>query len=238
MQTIKRILMIDGSIAQVSDEYGIRQDLPDVVIGSRVKLEYDVRSTETEAETDEASGILKTYPLSAFDDVASYYFALDGDFDQTTTPKMLSLNDITVATNEAGRTILTVILPNTDNPAMRTALSTKETIELKGEIGGLNADTEKSFAWLFPVSIRNCVYIAGDPPADDPDNEYYTALETEAAIGRQLVFEYSENGVDWHSRLNSNVDAYQRVKHGSSGVARTDHSSSPTGLHKFDCHVD
>jgi hypothetical protein len=214
MQTVRNVLRIDGAEAKITDVYGADARTPVLVIGTRPLLEFDLRTTER----NPATGELVPYPAASFDDIGSYYFALDGDFDQDTPPNMLVLAGISVAEVD-GKTILTAQLPNTDNAAVRAALATAKTVTLQAEIGGFDTAPECAFAFQFDLAVRNRVYIAGDPPAEDEASDYYTIAETEAAISRQLVFEFAETADGpWHSDMVAGTDLYIRVRHGATGL--------------------
>ena len=117
MQNIEKILKIDGSAATWADKWGKSIAAPDIMEGVKYTLLLDLRSVNT----DEESGELLPVAQDEFN-ADSFYIALDADYDQTTIPKLLKTDGITLSSTEDGRALLAVELPETAVPELVDAL--------------------------------------------------------------------------------------------------------------------
>ncbi len=209
MQTIERILMMDGSVGTWTDAYGKELSAPELVIGIRAKLRLDLRQTAV----DETGGmLLPVDPANATCD--SYYIALDSDYLQETDPKLLKTSGITLlqedteveVMNDDGapetitvtRIILEVEIPNTAVPGLLDAVAANKSVSLNGEIGGYAAGATAStadFACQFGISIRNRVWLGGDIPDEvENDPEYWNAAQIQAFIANYFKPEKGDKG--------------------------------------------
>ncbi|NLE06943.1 MAG: hypothetical protein GX638_19360, partial [Crenarchaeota archaeon] len=183
MQKIKKILKITGGRAEWIDERGNNADAPTIPLGANVALEIDVRQAINDGLTDD----LPAYPIAELA-ADAYYFALDGDYDHATDPKMLRLTGITVAAGDplpdgTARTIITATVPNTNYAGLKAAVETSESLTLEGEIGGNDSGAASTFVFAFPVIVRNRVWYPDDAPesvVNDPD--YLNSVENLAYI--------------------------------------------------------
>jgi len=184
MNTLRAILMLDQSGAKLTDEFGNASGVSlELLFGSAVRLELDLRSAATGSD-----GQLASYPASNLAGAEQYYFALNDTFQSTTTPKYLQFENAGVQTVQ-GRTIFYAEVPALNSETLSSALAGKESSAFFCECGGLNDETppEVVFCFQFQLTIRNRIYpgagsavIAGDPA-------YYTALETEAVVSGAVV---------------------------------------------------
>jgi hypothetical protein len=183
MQKIKKILKITGGRAEWIDERGNDADAPTIPLGANVALEIDVRQAINDGLTDN----LPAYPIAELA-ADAYYFALDGDYDHATDPKMLRLTGITVTAGAllpdgTARTIITATVPNTNYTGLKTALLVAESLIMEGEIGGNDSGAASTFVFAFPVIVRNRVWYPDDAPESvtaDPD--YLNSVENLAYI--------------------------------------------------------
>jgi len=188
MQKIKKILKITGGVSEWIDERGNPANPPTVPIGANLALEIDVR----EALNDGLTDALPAYPIAELS-ADSYSFAIDGDYDHLTDPKMLKLSGVTIAEGTAlpdgsKRTIITATIPNTNYAGLKVALETSETIEMEGELAGHDADSVSVFVFAFPVIVRNRVWFPDDAPesvTEDPD--YLNSAQVEAKIAAEVA---------------------------------------------------
>ncbi len=193
MQTISRILLLDGNIGKWVDDFGkANSSPPEIAVGVRVKLQLDLRQPERHPQTGK---LLAANPEEITSD--AYYFALDSDYLQSTDPKLI-VNDLSVYSVEVededtegnpittNRVYLETVLPNTAVPSLLNALTANPLITLNGEIGGYSAQgssAECDFITQFSIVIRNRVYLGGTVPEEiENDPEYLTRAEVLALI--------------------------------------------------------
>ncbi len=182
MQTIKGTLRISADEQRWVDRLGVECTPPIIFIGARVRLVMDLRGDN---ESDE--GELPVYDIGQFSDVAGWYLALDGDFNQATSPIILRNSGIGVETAN-GKTVLTVTVPDTDSTAMRNALSTEREVSLTLEIGGLDGDGFVVACLQVPLLVRNRIWLGGNVPAEvASDPEYLNAAQVNALVASAVA---------------------------------------------------
>ena len=227
MQKIKKIMKITGGVAEWIDERGNSADPPSIPLGTNISLEIDLRQALNDGITDE----LPAYPIDELS-ADSYFFALDGDYDHETDPKMLLLSGVVIAQGEALddgtlRTLITATVPNTNYAGLKTAVEANKTVELNGEIAGNTTEDVSTFSYIFPVIIRNRVWYPDDAPesvVNDPD--YLNSAEVTAYINSAVATAVaSVSGTDGTS--NFIYRAY------ASDDIGTDFSTTPTNLLKY-----
>lgn len=194
MQTITKILKIDGSEGVWTSEYGKSAATPVVVVGVRAKLRFDLRSTLV---SDKTGKLLAIDPENVTS--GAYYIALDSDVLQETDPKLLKVTGISLVQATVDdldsdgsaiteqRVFLDAEIPNTAVPGLLEALNGGQTsVTLKGEIGGCSdgrSISEADFAFSFALTIKNRVYLGGEVPEEvQNDPEYLTAVQVQAMI--------------------------------------------------------
>ena len=180
MQTIVALLKITGSAGIWSTQYNKRSSTPEIMVGVAAQLRFDLRQAAAGSD-----GVLLPYPAEELRSDA-FYLALDVDFLQETSPKLLISNQITLTSGSNGETFLDAVLPDTATPAILAALATKKTLTLNGEIGGFSGSNGADCAnWAtgFEITLRNRVYLGGEVPDDVTSNpEYLTAVQVKALI--------------------------------------------------------
>ncbi len=192
MQTITRILLLDGNNGRWTDDFAKNLSLPEVAVGVQLNFRFDLRIPERHPQTGKLLA-----PALADVTSDSYYFVLDSDYLQSTDPKLI-VYDLTVSEAEiededkegnpitTRRVYMDVTLPNTAVPSLLNALSSNPSITLNGEIGGYSAQGSAAscdFITQFSITIRNRVYLGETvPEAIQADPEYLTAAEVLALI--------------------------------------------------------
>lgn len=180
MQTISALLKITGGAGTWSTQYNKRSSTPEIMVGVAGRLRFDLRTSAIGPD-----GILLPYPAAELQSDA-FYFALDIDFLQETSPKLLISDHVTLTTTDKGETYLDAVLPNTATPEILKCLASKKTLSLHGEIGGYSGSNNADCAnWAvgFELTLRNRVYIGGKvPPEVSSDPEYLTAAQVKALI--------------------------------------------------------
>ena len=194
MQTIERILRIEGSGGSWATDWGETADTPEIAIGIRARLRFDLR----QAITDDESGRL--LPVNAEEVRCDcYYFVLDADHDQATSPKLIKTDGFTL-TEQDGRVYLDAEIPNTAVPGLLEAVKTNPNVTLHGEIGGYmagNTPANSEFVLQFDLLIRNRVWLGGEvPPEVSGDPEYLTAEEIKKLIEEYFRPEPGKDGTD------------------------------------------
>ena len=181
MNQINVILKCDANGVQISDQYGSKvKNVPELVIGSEAELILDLRKTTVNA--------VELQPLDAgfFSGCQRYFFAIDKDFSAATPPLFLKTDGIEALVS-GSRTALKVSVASLVSEALITALGTARSSELTCEIAGLNANGTACFSLIFPVVIRNRLYMGGDEAPDNvmSDPAYLTAGEVRAVIAAE-----------------------------------------------------
>lgn len=178
MQTINKILKLDGGVGTWSTEKGVLTPTPVLGIGLAARFVLDLRTKELNEESS-------LIPVGAEElaNVKSWYIAIDADFNQETAPLVLSTSPGMSITEEEGKTFLSFTCPNTLTPALLTAAGKTAQVPLTVEIGGYDGTGTLVFLLQFPLNLRNRVWIEGGTPPEDPsDPEYLTAAQVRALI--------------------------------------------------------
>lgn len=212
MQTIRNILKISPAGTMLSDEYGSSSGISlEFTLGTALRLEFDLRQ-----EYGQNSSVLPVYPLDKLLSGA-YYCALDLECNYSDSPLLLQVSGITLSTDSDGHSVFAVEIPDTAVEKMVAALRGKSSCRMLCEIGGLNDEAVAVFAWHFEITVHNRVFAGSGSPSVAGDPEYYTSVQVEAAIARELIFEYSADGTHWHRGCTSE-DLFLRVRHGENGT--------------------
>lgn len=228
MQTLDTILQVTSRGNAWTDEYGNIQPMPRLTAGIRAVLRIQLRGQyAANGETsEELDGQLPPYDAAAMaDGCASYFVALDGDYDHSTAPRLVRQTGISLAVGEDGYGVFTVELPATAYAGIFAALASSGAIVLLGELGGLDADGEKVFSLPFNIQLDNPVWIPSEGGGDTPDPEdpaYLTAAQTRAfvfgLVAAGFAIQYSSDGETWHDTQASG-DQYMRIRSASDAAA-------------------
>lgn len=206
MLDIPAIMQLSGGVARWCNDIGDQVVDPEVIIGVSSRLVIDLR---TAADPD-AGDPLPAYPIAAFAGVASWYVAIDNDYDKATAPKLLGVTGISVAT-VGTKTMLYVALPSTAHAGLIAAVAAAGSVSLKADIGGLTGDTDTQFiATGYTLTVRNRVWIPdGTPPTEADPPEYFSSAQVLALVAAGLDAEYSADGVSWHAEQTTGDDRFR-----------------------------
>lgn len=206
MLDIPAIMQLSGGVARWCNDIGDQVVDPEVIIGVSSRLVIDLR---TAADPD-AGDPLPAYPIAAFAGVASWYVAIDNDYDKATAPKLLGITGISVAT-VGTKTMLYVALPSTAHAGLIAAVAAAGSVSLKVDIGGLTGDADTQFiATGYTLTVRNRVWIPdGTPPAEADPPEYFSSAQVLALVAAGLDAEYSADGVSWHAEQTTGDDRFR-----------------------------
>ena len=186
MQIIRTILKLSGGTASVVDDYGKSLQAPEIKVGIAAVLELDLRTGDPESEDNP---VLSPYPFGELSGSGAFYIAMDSDYDRETDPKMLRFDGISLTQTEDGKTLFRAPIPNTATPGILDAVDTAESIPVNVEFAGYEGDNpaQAVFAWSFPMTVRNRVYLGGNVPEDvAEDPEYLNTAQVKAEIQNQL----------------------------------------------------
>ena len=186
MQIIRTILKLSGGTASVVDDYGKNLQAPEIKVGIAAVLELDLRTGDPESEDNP---VLSPYPFGELSGSGAFYIAMDSDYDRETDPKMLRFDGISLTQTEDGKTLFRAPIPNTATPGILDAVDTAESIPINVEFAGYEGDNpaQAVFAWSFPMTVRNRVYLGGNVPEDvAEDPEYLNTAQVKAEIQNQL----------------------------------------------------
>lgn len=182
MQTLRKILTVNGGNSTITDEWGKTASNPEIKIGIAYAIDLDIRSSEEDKET----GRLLPYPFGELSTATGFYLCLDGDWNHATTPKLFISSGISVYQDAAGLTHFRAELPNTAKPALLEAVAKNKTVTLNCEICGYAANGTAAnavFAFDFTLTLRNRIYIGDSVPQEvEDDPEYLTAAQVRALI--------------------------------------------------------
>lgn len=148
--------------------------------------------------------------------VQSIYCAFAADFLAGTPPALLVTSGITLTAGESGGVLFSVPLPGA-TAELRALIGNAAARPIYEEIGGYDTDGAKLFSFRFPVTVTAEIYPGSGLPPVYGDPAYLNAAQIEAAMARQLIYEYSADGDSWHNGLMSG-DLYFRVKNGAPGL--------------------
>ena len=180
MQTITKILKLDGGAGSWCTEKGVLTTTPSLAIGLLARFNLDLRTKEVDSES-----VLKSVRPEEFSGVSNWYIAVDADFNQATAPLVFKSGTVvTVKTTAENRTVLSFEAPNTGTSALFEAVGKAKSIALQIEIGGFDSSGQLVFLAQFPLQLHNRVWVKGAevPPEVASDPEYLTAAQVKALI--------------------------------------------------------
>jgi hypothetical protein len=185
MQKLSVILKIDPTGVKVTDEFGYELKKPlEIVIGTAVEFSFDLRTDKISSET---SALLPLDPV-LFQSCSSFFFAIDRDFDHNTSPLLFKTDGICAETADQ-YTRIRVPVANTAVESLVKALGSSKSAEFSCEIAGIDSEGTACFSWIFPVVVRNRIFL-GDcrvPDSVISDPEYLNAVQVRALVASQSV---------------------------------------------------
>ncbi|MFA6724976.1 MAG: hypothetical protein WCS95_09915, partial [Lentisphaeria bacterium] len=186
MQNIKGKLRLQGGAGAWTDGLDQGAETPRLTLALAARLLIDLRAA---VQRSDESAELAPYPYAELAACASWYIAIDSDYDPLTMPPVKRFSGISVYQGDNGETMVSIELPELDSPALRSAVKKLKELPLKGELGGLNAEGRTAFVLEFPIVLKNRVYIpdgSGGETPDPSDPEYSTTAQVKAYISEQL----------------------------------------------------
>ena len=167
------------------------------------------------------------YPLASFLNIVSWQWAMDNDFNEATSYKLVGDNaNITVHSvtetvddEEIVYTEVTIPMPDMNTAELAAWLGIEKSKSgLHGELVGFDADAKQVFiVQIENFTVRNRITSIGDPTPIDPD--YLTAAQVNALIAAGIAIQYSVDGSTlWHS-VQTAADRFIRVRSANSADA-------------------
>lgn len=157
----------------------------------------------TEPETVDLSGAV------------SWRAAVDADWDRATPPMCRTVSGIDKS--QAGSGLLTIPL-NANTQSFAAGLGKAKSRDAFWEVRGFNAAGDVAVIVILPVICHNAVDPEGGAEPEELADDTASQTWTRAVLAQKLIYEYSEDGTNWHGSLRNHVDVYQRVRHGEDGM--------------------
>lgn len=162
------------------------------------------------------------YPLSTFDNITSWQWAMDNDFSEATAYKLVGDNgDITVGSiteiieeEEIEYTELSIPMSGMNTTELAEWLGTEKSKSgLIGELIGFDVESRQVFVLQIEnFVVRNRITSLGNPTNIAPD--YLTAAQVAAMIAAGVTLQFSADAVDWHD-AQADSDRYIRFRSAS-----------------------
>lgn len=166
------------------------------------------------------------YPLSAFSRIVAWQWAMDNDFNEATSYKLVGDNsDIAVGTitemldgEEIEYTEISIPMTQMNTEELAGWLGTdKSKSGLAGELVGFDADARQVFILQIEnFTVRNRITSLGNPTVENPD--FLTAAQVRALVASGMECEFSEDGETWHVP-QTGMDEYFHFRLGGNATA-------------------
>ena len=167
------------------------------------------------------------YPVSAFENIVAWSWAMDNDFNEATSYKLVGDNaDITVASiteiiddEEYTYTEITIPMTQMNTEELAMWLGTQKSMSgLAGELVGYDAAGRQIFILQVEnFTVRNRITSLGTPT--EAVQDYLTAAQVRALFAAGMECEFSEDGENWHSVQAANDNyVHMRLRGESQGV--------------------
>lgn len=142
----------------------------------------------------------------------SWDFGYDSDYSTATTPMIRTTTGFTV--DEEGYLHIPI---NTATAELREAIGTSESISLSAELDGYLAGEPDSPALILQwngQNFRNRIIEGGTGTPEPVDDGVYTKAQTNALVGGEIVYQFSEDGEEWHD-TQTPADTLFRSRNGA-----------------------
>jgi len=179
---------------------------------------------------------VEPYPIELFDGIATWQWAMDNDFSESTTYKLIGDNaNITVSQvtenfdgEEHAYTEISIPMPGMNTVELSTWLGSEKTRNgLHGELLGMDVYGRQVFILQVEnFTVRNRIISAGNPTDIPP--EYMTIPQIEALFCAKLEVQLSEDGEEWTTVTaeagveSSQIYRWYRFRNSSVGSAWSD----------------
>lgn len=159
------------------------------------------------------------YPAAAFENVVSWQWAMDNDFNEATVYKLVGDNEnITVGSvaeniddEERSFTEISVPMTKMNTEELAAWLGTdKSRSGLAGELVGFDAEGRQVYILQIEnFTVRNRISSLGNPTGLTPD--YLTAAQVRALFSAGMECQFSPDGENWHE-VQTVSDNYVRMR--------------------------
>jgi len=167
------------------------------------------------------------YPLSVLTGIVAWQWAMDSDFNEATTYKLVGDNESIAVTSvtetidgeELTYTEISIPISNMNTAELTAWIGTeKSQAGLAGELVGFDGNGNQIFILQVEnFTVRNRITSIGNPTPVNPD--YLTATQVRALLAAGMECEFSADGSTWHSTQTvSDMFVHIRLRGESSGV--------------------
>lgn len=157
------------------------------------------------------------YPVDRLNDLVSWRFGMDGDYDGSTVCKIMADNDritvenVYVEARDQKYAEIVIPISAMNNIELIDYLGTKESVKLNAELVGYDANAKPTFVLqIFGFVVRNRI-IGDDMEPEQIKADYLNAEQVQALIAAGLALEFSSDGIDWHIEQDAE-DRYLRFR--------------------------
>lgn len=162
---------------------------------------------------------MEAYPLSSFERIVSWQWAMDNDFNEATTYKLVGDNgSIAVASvtesidgEEITYTEISIPISEMNTEELAAWLGTEKSKSgLAGELVGFDGNSNQVFILQVEnFTVRNRITSLGAPVPIEPD--YLTSAQISAMIAAGVTLQFSVDSTDWHD-VQADADRYLRFR--------------------------
>ncbi|MBS5532367.1 hypothetical protein KH017_16380 [bacterium] len=189
---------------------------------------------------------MEAYSLAAFLNIVSWQWAMDDDFNEATSYKLVGDNGNilvrsvteTIDDEEIVYTEIAIPMPEMNTAELAAWLGTEKSKSgLHGELVGFDAAGKQVFiVQIENFTVRNRITSLGDPTPIQPD--YLTAAQVQALIAAGVEIQFSADGEnEWHI-AQTDDDRYIRIRSASSNNAEWSNAIRLVGGPKGDAGAD
>lgn len=199
----------------------ITADPLSLVLGMRTSLRIGL------FPDDETTTPLDAEGLRAL--AASWYLALDADYDRDTPLKLLARAD-DIAVSPDG--FLVVSIGNTNTVEMAAYLGQEPERKVICELAGYAAGQDLPAVCLqWSITVCNRITLGdGEPPVTAPPSDYYTAAQVRALLAAGLQLQFSPDGAAWHEPPQLPDDLLMRLRYPADGAEWSPAIDLPRGV--------
>jgi len=157
-------------------------------------------------ENDESTEMMTQEEVQQY---VSWDFGYDSDYNQSTTPKIRTVEGFTV--DEDGFLHIPV---DTATAELKTAMGNSETITLNAELDGYLAGESDCPAIIIQwngQSFRNRIIEGGTGTPEPAPDGTYSRAQVDALVAGEIVYQFSADGSSWHD-TQAATDVYMRSR--------------------------
>ena len=147
--------------------------------------------------------------------IVSWRAAVDSDWTSSTSPMCRTIDGIDKTQADTG---LIKIPVNANTERFAQNLNGRQSIDAFFELRGFDDAGDVKVIILINIICHNAIDPEGGEPLEEIASDAASMAWTRAVLAQPLIWEYSEDGENWHANCVNHVDLYQRVRHGADGT--------------------